>query len=265
MKQPAQPSWPLTLLEHALAATFLIAAATPAQAQVSIGAGGSVALGGGTLAQDCTALQVDGTAQVQGGQWTGIANAAIGAGGALHGGSGTLQLAGQFAGGAGFAPGTGTVRFADGCGLAGAGIGAGTSFYTLDVATAQGRTLTLPAGATQTVQHRLVLAGAAGQPLRVRSSTAGAAAFTALQPGASQSVAFVDVADNHATAQVIAPGTAAQYQSTQGGNVQQWFVAANNNGGYGTPTAIPTLGHGALALLSALLGAWALWRRRFIA
>jgi len=73
------------------------------------------------------------------------------------------------------------------------------------------------------------------------------------------------VADNHATAQVIAPGTAAQYQSTQGGNVQQWFVAANNNGGGGggTPTAIPTLGHAALALLSILLGALALSHRRF--
>ena len=253
---------PAALASQALAATLLIVAA-PAHAQVSISPGSTWALGGGTLDHGCTALQVGGTAQVDGGQWTGMTDVSLTTpSGTLHGGSGVLALSGQFGGGAGFVPGTGTVRMGDGCGSAGAGIGAATGFYTLEVATAQGRTLTLPAGAAVSIAHRLALTGAPGQLLRLRSSSPGQAAITALQPGASQSVAYVQVSDNHATAQPIAPGPAAQYQSVQGGNVQQWFAGAGNNpGSPGGAVPVPALGPWGVPVLGALLAGLAGWRR----
>lgn len=246
---------PAALGSKALAATLLIAC-TIASAQIAISPGSTWALGGGTLDHGCTALQVGGTAQVDGGQWTGMTDVALtSASGTLHGGSGVLALSGQFGGGAGFVPGTGTVRMGDGCGSAGASIGAATSFYTFEATTAQGRTLTLPAGAAVSIAQRLALNGAPGQLLRVRSSSPGQAAITALQPGASQSVAYVDVADNHATAQPIAPGPAAQYQSVQGGNVQQWFAGTggNNPGTPGGAVPVPVLGPWGAPLLGALL------------
>ncbi len=260
-----KPNRPAALVHPALAAIFL-AATTSTHAQIAISAGSAWVLGGGTLDQGCTALHVGGTAQVGGGQWTGITDVAVG--GMLHGGNGLLALSGQFGGGGGFAPGTGRVRIADGCGSTAASITAATSFYTLEVATAQGRTLTLPAGATQTIAHRLALGGAAGQWLRLRSSNPGQAALTALLPGASQAIAYVDVADNHATAQPIAPGPAAQYQSVQGSNVQQWFASAGGSPGDpghpGTAVPVPVLGPWGVPLLGALLGAlgWRARRRR---
>ena len=243
-------------VRQALAA-LLFAAAAPALAQIDVSAGSSLALGSGTLEQGCTVLNVNGTVQVDGGQWRGITHLAIGTGGTLHAGSGTLALAGQFSGGTGFVPGTGTVRIADGCDLAAAGIQTATSFHTLDVNTAQGRTLTLPAAATQAIAHRLALAGGPGALLRLRSSAPGSAAYTALLPGASQSVAYVDVADNHATAQPIAPGPAANYHSVQGSNVQRWFGTSD-----GHAALVPTLGHLGLALMAALLCAFGWFAHR---
>lgn len=240
-------------------AVLLLASALPASAQMHIGAGSSVALGGGSIEHGCTALHVDGTAQVQGGQWTGITEVSIN--GTLHGGSGTLALAGQFAGGAGFTPETGTVRITDGCGLAAASIEAATSFHTLEVNTAQNRILTLPSTITQTIAHHLVLNGVAGQLLRLRASVQGQAAFAALLLGASQSVAYVDVADNHATAQVIAPGPAANYHSVQGSNVQRWFDDGEGSEP-ATPRLVPTLNHAVLALLAALFAITAAFRRK---
>lgn len=247
-------------MQHALA-VLLFAAAPPAFAQISLEAGASLALGNGTLDHGCTALEINGTAQVQGGQWNGISHVVIGAGGSLHGGTGTVALAGQFSGGAGFTPGTGTVRIADGCNATSASIQNATHFHTLEATTTQGRTLTLPSDAAQTIAHRLVLNGAAGQLLRIRASTPGIAAFTALAQGASQSVAYVDVVDNHATAQVIAPGPAANYHSVQGSNVQRWF---GDGEGWepATPTFIPMLDRAVLALLAALFVITAVFRRK---
>lgn len=237
--------------------------ASSAQAQFTIGAGSAFDLGSGSLDQGCLPLAVDGALRVQSGQWLGIADLAIGAAGSLDGGSGTLSLSGDFTRAGGFDAGSGQFRSVDGCGSVGTAFSAGNAFHRLTVSTTSGRTLSLPAGSTQTVRQALTLSGAAGNRLLIRSTAAGSEAFTHLLAGATQAIAFVDVADNHATGQAIAPGPAANYQSVQGDNVQRWFIGTPPGPGVDGIRPIPALGTLGLWLTALLAaGAGALRLRR---
>ena len=80
-----------------------------------------------------------------------------------------------------------------------------------------------PAGQTQAVAHALAFTGAAGALVTIRSNSAGAAGNLALAGGATQTIDYVDVADNHATVQPIAPGPAASFHSVKGSNSNGWF------------------------------------------
>ena len=232
-------------------------ASLSAGAQVTIGAGSALQLGGGNWQGACANLQVDGQLAVQQGQVAGWNNLAIGAVGQIDGGSGVIGVSGNFANGGAFVPGTSEVRSVDGCGATTSAFTGATQFYRLMASTTTGRTLVLQAGFTQTVTGALTLAGAPGNLLRVRSSTPGSAALFDLAPGATQQIGHVDVADNHATGQVIGQGTLASFNSVMGPNTSRWFVP-NAGGGTATVTPVPTLGTwGMLGVVVALvLGAW---------
>ena len=92
----------------------------------------------------------------------------------------------------------------------------------------------LEAAATQTVLDALKLLGSAGNLLILRSSTPGQQAFLKLQPGGSQTIDYVDVADNGATGQTLAAGG----NSTDSGNTTNWSFGTSNTD---TPTSTPTV------------------------
>lgn len=238
-----------------------LALACGAGAQVRVGAGSSLDLGSGSLDQGCLPLAVDGTARLQSGQWRGVGSLSIGAGGMLDGGSGTLSLSGDFARTGTFAAGTGRVQVVDGCGLAASAITPDNAFHRLEVTAVQGRLLTLPANAEQTIAGGLVLQGGAGGLLKLRSSVLGQSALLKLQSSAGQSIARIDVADSEASGQPIAPGPASYYQSVKGANVRGWFEGSVPPSASGGAVPVPALSGGAWLLLSALAGL-ALRRRR---
>jgi hypothetical protein len=59
--------------------------------------------------------------------------------------------------------------------------------------------------------------------LKIRSSTPNAAGNLALANGAAQSIAYVNVADSHVTAQHLAQGSAGSFHSVNAGNSNGWF------------------------------------------
>ncbi len=239
------------------AGALLVMGAGSVMGQVTVGAGSVMNVGSGKLQGGCADLQVAGQLLLGSGQATGWNNLAIGAAGQVNGGSGLISLSGDFSNGGSFTAGTSEVRSVDGCGATRSAFTGSTQFYRLLASTTMGRTLVLQAGFTQTVTGALTLSGAPGNLLQVRSSTPGTAANLNLVPGATQQIGYVDVADNHATGQVIGQGTLASFNSAMGPNTSRWFVP-NAGGGVGTVTPVPTLGGwGMLGVLATLvLGAW---------
>lgn len=211
-----------------LAAALLWSAA--ATAQVTVPAGGSVSVPpGGAVDLACTGLLVNGSFQLGSGQVDNAAGVTINAGGNVDGGTGTLNVSGDWSNGGSFVPGTGTVAFGDACTSGPVSFTGPTTFHNLTLD--GGRTYTVPAGATLVVTGVLRLDGTLADPVTLVSSDPGRTAFIRLGPQAQVVRTFADVASN------VQIGPA-------------------------TPTSIPTLEPVALVALSALLGAGAWWRRR---
>jgi hypothetical protein len=101
---------------------------------ISVPAGGALVVpAGGLVATPCSDLSDSGTVQVGPGQITGLANVGIGAGGTLDGGSGLIQLSGNWNNSGTFIPGTGTVRFNNSCTAGPMFLGDGSTFNNLDL------------------------------------------------------------------------------------------------------------------------------------
>jgi hypothetical protein len=240
-------------LSSRLAATLLLALLATsgrAHATVTVGAGSRIDFGDTRVDFGCSDLAVGGSASVGAAQLVGIDSVVVDAGATLAGGSGSLALSGDFAVAGGFDPGTGAVAIGDGCGNTASLIGGSQRFSRLAITTTTARQLTLTAGATTHVgPGPLTLTGSAGNLLKIRSSAAGQPAFIDL--AGSQSIAYVDVADNTAIGATLAPGLPAASHSVNSGNVYNWFDFL---------TAIPTLTLPALLGLALLLGGVALRR-----
>lgn len=207
-----------------------VTAARPAAASgLSVGAGSTVQLDNAVLALGCNDLLIEpaGTLQAQ---------------------ASTIRLAGNWTNHGTFEAGTGTVLLEDGCGAGAiASVSGSNTFFDLRVTTSTGKTVQLEAGTTQGVLDGLTLMGAPGNLLVIRSSMPGQRAFLDLAPTASQLVDYVDVADNGATGQRLAPGPAAAAHSIDSGNTFGWFFSGG---------AIPTVsGIGVAALFLLLLAA----------
>lgn len=194
---------------NALASVLVLLTAvggeTPAGASgLIIGGGSTVKLGDALLKLGCNDLliQAAGTLQAQ---------------------ASTIRIAGNWNNQGTFDAGTGTVVFEDGCVPNRSSITGSNTFFDLTVLTSSGKTVQFQATATQTVLDALTLQGTAGNLLVIRSSNPGQQAFLNLEPGGSQNIFNVDVADNGATGQVLA----ARAHSVDSGNTTRWsFVTS---------------------------------------
>ncbi|MFT3789573.1 MAG: hypothetical protein QM741_00540 [Rudaea sp.] len=225
----------------AAAAMLSTLASAPALAALTVGAGSSLHVGDGALDLGCSDWIIAGSAASGSGSVAGIANLAI-TGGSLTAGAGRFALGGDFSDAGAFVPGASRVSIVDACGGGTSTVSGATSFYDLVVASATGKQLVLPAALTQSVAHALTLQGAAGHLLGVLSSAAGQQALLNVSTAAAQTIAWVDARDDKASGATIAPGSAASFQSVDGGNLTNWFVTAVIVSGGGAPVPAPALG-----------------------
>ena len=227
-----------------------------AMADVQVGNGASLSVGGGTIDLGCTDLIVSGSVNVQSGGITAVDNVDI-AGGTIDGGSGAISASGDWSNQGSFIPGTGSVALVDGCGSTVSGVSGDTSFYEFAASTGTGRLLEIAAGSTQTFAQSLTLTGQVPGRLRLRSSMPGAPAFFSLAPAGQQFIDAVDVQDNDASGgQLLAPGAPAQFNSIDSGGNSNWFLRVAES------IPVPTLTLPGLLTLMLMVG-W-LARRRLV-
>ncbi len=227
-----------------------------AAADVTVPANAVGSLNGGTLDLGCTDLIVAGTLQVGSGQVLKVRNVTIQPGGALDGGSGSIELGGNWSNSGGFLAGTGTVRFRDLCALASATISGNSSFANARFVTSTGKNYVFAVGSVQTITHVLEITGTTAQPIQFRSTAPGQVASINLTPSGTQQIAHVGVTDVFATGQPLAPG---QQNEGGGGNAKGWFGTPIGppippSGGVVIIPALSTLMLGFLAALLALVG-----------
>jgi len=163
--------------------------------------------------------------------------------------SGGILLSGDWSNQGDFNSGSSSVVFNDDCGANSISTITGeTEFHNLSAATTLAHELHFEVDQHQSVANSLVLTGAAGQLLKVRSTVPGSPAFLDLDEGGSQTIAYVDVQDNHASSQSqhLAPGTPSSFDSMDSGGNWRWFRS-------GIAVSVPTLAASGLALLVLLL------------
>lgn len=222
-----------------------------AAAGISVGAGSIVHFGDATMDLGCGDLAVAGNADANAGALTGIANVALN-GGALSLGAALISLGGDFVNTGSFVPGTSTVRIGDACGNGTSRLFGASSFYDLQIISANGKLAVFPVSLAQSVANALTLQGAAGKLLNVASSTSGQRGAIALANGAAQMIAYVDARDNVASIAHIAPGPAMLFNSVDGGNLVNWFASGTPTGGTAAVPA-PAAGGWMLLLLAGLI------------
>lgn len=245
-------------LAYGLTLALLVTGSTvsqPGLAQgITVGAGGTLWLGSGQISLRCSDLTVAGQLNMNQGTLNDILNVQIS--GQADGGQGVINLSGNWSNTGVFEPGSATVNMNDGCGVTTATIAGNTTFHNLTISTASGRQIHFTAGSTQTVNGNLTLTGVADNLLKILSTATGSPAFLDLTTGGGQSIDYVDVQDNHATGQHLAPGEPAAFNSVDRSGNLRWFLS-------NVPTEIPTLSpFGMMAALLALMIAALRWRRR---
>jgi len=243
---------------HRTALAFLLGcfAAAGARADLDVPAGGQYILDAGVTDLACTNVTVAGTLLVQSGSLINVRHLTIQPGGTIDGGSGIIELGGDWANSGTFTSGTGQVNFRDLCGLTSVVISGSTTFHDLSFVSSIGKNHSFVTGTTQTVAGELEIVGTAPNPLQFRTTSSGVTAFIDLVPGGTQAIQHVGVTDVWATGQWLAPLLT---NEGGGGNANRWFGMPMV-----APTRIPTLGDAALALAAlmlALAGAMDLRRR----
>jgi hypothetical protein len=227
-----------------------------ASAQVVVGAGSQLDLGDADIALGCVDLTIAGSVTGTAADISGIDSLGLD-GGTLAPGGSRLLLGDDFDNGGTFVPGASWIGIVDACGDGTSLVQGSTVFNALEANSATGKQLVFEANVTQTVLSELVLSGAAGNLLRIRSSAPGQRARLDVGDAAAQTVAFVDAADNAATGARIAPGPAATYQSLDAGNLINWFEnpATGDPPPGGDPVArpVPASGWPAIGLLALAL------------
>lgn len=241
----------------AFIAFILLFAAGNAAAQLSIPSGGSFTLEGGSLDLAGTNLSVAGTFAVGAGNVYNAANVEIAANGLLDGGSGALNLFGDWSKLGTFAAGSGQVNFFDGA-ASQSQISGNTTFANLAFATTLGKSYVFATGSTQTITALLQILGTPAQPIQFRSAAAGQVANLNLLAGGSQNIAHVGVSNVHANGQHLAP-TLTNEGGT--GDALGWFAAVIvQNAVPATALSLPGMLLLALALLAMV---WHSRRHRF--
>ncbi len=227
----------------------LTLATVEVHAGLDVGAGSTIDFGDAVIDMGCSDLIVDGTTNTSASQVTGLDNVTIDASGTLNAGGAQITLAGNFSNSGTLSAGSGTVAIVDGCSRTQSSISGDSTFHDLSITSATGKQVVFESGKTTTVAGTLTLQGAAGNLLKVRSSTPGSPAMLSATP--QQVIQFVDVADNRAVGSVIAPGSPSKYESKASGNLFRWFFYDVN--GLLPFQPIPSLSAWSLFAVSALL------------
>ena len=244
----------------ALALCATLASLSPSHADLVVPANGLYQTNGGQTDLACTDVVVAGTLQVNGGGLVNVRHITIQAGGTIDGGSGVVQLGGDWSNGGTFTPGTSTVRFNDLCGVASANVSGNTTFANARFVSSTGKTYRFQVGTTQTIGGLLEIAGSTPSPIQFRSATPGQVANLNLLGSGTQQIQHVGVTDVWATGQWLAPSLT---NEGGGGNANRWFGAAPPpppGGEYPVPM-LDDLATLALAALLAGLGILNLRRR----
>lgn len=141
-------------------------------------------------------------------------------GGTLIAPSSTLTVSGNWTNNGGtFNAGSGTVIFN---GTSQSDITGNNKFYnlTINTTTDGAKTVRFGAGNTQTIAYNLVLTGASGKILTIRSTTGGVQAILSIPSSVTSGVNYVDVKDNQiASPNTITPGP----NSIDSGNNTRWI------------------------------------------
>jgi hypothetical protein len=239
----------------ALAAAF--ASSHDARADLIVPANAQYITNAGVTDLACTDVIVAGTLLVNSGSLVNVRHVTIQSGGTVDGGSGVIQLGGNWTNQGTFGAGTGTVQFRDLCSLATASIGGSTTFFNASFVSATGKNYAFAVGTTQTIGGLLEIAGTAPTPIPFRSGTPGQVAFIDLLLAGTQQIQHVGVTDVWATGQHLAPTLT---NEGGGGNASRWFRSSSR----ADELAVPTLGDLATFALAALLAGFAIFdlRRR---
>ena len=237
-----------------LATALAIGVSPTVHADLVIPAGARYSTGGSLTDLACTDVVVAGTLLLAGGALIRVRHLTIQPGGAIDGGSGFIQLGGNWSNAGTFAAGTSTIHFVDSCGLASVTLDGSTAFFTARFTSTTGKNHAFQVGTTQSIAGVLEIGGTTSSPIQFRSAARGQVANVKLLPAGTQSIVHVGVTDVWATGQHLAP-----YQSNEGGggNAFNWFGAPL--GVDESPTLpIPTLDDMALLALAALLAGFAI-------
>ncbi|MEH6610193.1 MAG: hypothetical protein V7696_12565 [Halioglobus sp.] len=210
---------------HLLAATLLTPAFALAQT-ITISSGSQFSLSSGSLNAGCGDVAVAGTLSIDSGSANNLRNVAINSG-TINGGSGQINLSGDWLNQGTFNAQTGTVQVTDGCGTTLSQLSGDTTFNRFVASTASGKQLQPSTGSTQTFTGGLTLSGTGPDKLLVRTSSAGATAAFILSQGASQTISGIDAQDIDSSAgETIAPGPPERFNSVDSGNNTNWFISA---------------------------------------
>ncbi|WCM89669.1 IPTL-CTERM sorting domain-containing protein [Acidovorax sp. NCPPB 3576] len=197
----------------------------PPGSSLDVPAGGQTDLG-------CSALDMQGTLNLNGGTVTVDTDATFGSGSNVTGSNGVISVGGNLISTGNVSTGSNTVVLRDGCDPGNTSqISGNFVFQNLTISSTTGRTFVLPAGTNITVLGTLTVQGAPGQNVQLVSSS-GTTAVVNLGPNATVVRNFASVT----------------------GTVQIGAVT--------TVAAIPTLSEYGLILLSLLIGMAMYWKRR---
>lgn len=212
-------------------ALLVLGSGIASAADFQLGSGDSFNLGAGTLDLQC-------------------GNFALQSGAVFNAAGGQIRLSGDWDNQGVFNRGSSGVSFNDACGAGTVSVVSGeTHFHDLNVTTSMAHELRLTSWLTQTIAGSLVLAGADGQLLRIRSSIPSSPAFFLLETAGSQLISWVDVQDNVAsdTGQWLALGKPEHFNSVDSGRNSRWFLIGLE--------PIPALSKWGLVLLVLLFAA----------
>ena len=229
-----------------------------AHADLIVPASGQTSLSAGVVDLSCTDVIVSGTLKINSGSLKNVRNLTIQAGGVVEGGSGLIEVGGNWSNSGSFVAGTGTVNFRELCAAGVATISGNTTFYGASFVSAIGRNYVFAVGSTQTITSLLRITGTGANPIKFSSSASGQVAYINLLNNGTQQIQHVGVTDVWATGQWLAP-----FQTNEGGggNANRWF-GTPSGGGAARQTRIPTIENGALAALMVLLAATGAWLTR---
>ena len=193
-------------------------------AGITIGSGSSVSVGSSTIHLGCGDLVNNGTLNLGSGVIDNTNN--FSSSDQLNGNSGLVEFGGDWSNSGTFVAGTSTIAVVDECSDGSITFDNSNEFYNLTMMTTSGKTVFIESDAKQEIANDLVLKGAAGNFLTLRSSIPGLKTFTALSQSGTQLIDWVDVQDNNALTpfQHIAPDVPSAFNSIDSGRNFRWFL-----------------------------------------